>query len=132
MRDVITPYVEPGFSMDNSGTHPVLEEELTLTNGGRQGNTRRTGNVASPSWSRGSSGHIILNMNEFSSASGPEEENTSSEYDLSDDDGFLVVAVVAVAASGHVDVNADYVLTDRGMIQVQVQKGSKMHRGGVQ
>ncbi|GMN63952.1 hypothetical protein TIFTF001_033020 [Ficus carica] len=37
-------------------------------------------------------------MNEFSSASEPEEEDQSSENELSDDD-FLAVAVVAVAAN---------------------------------
>ncbi|GMN51454.1 hypothetical protein TIFTF001_020608 [Ficus carica] len=49
MRDGSTPYVEPEFSMDNSGIHPILEEELTPTNGGRQGNTRRAGDDAGPS-----------------------------------------------------------------------------------
>ncbi|GMN55621.1 hypothetical protein TIFTF001_024750 [Ficus carica] len=55
MRDSSTPYVEPEFSMDNSGTHPVLKEELTPTNGRQQGNTRRVGDDAGPSRSRGSS-----------------------------------------------------------------------------
>ncbi|GMN35629.1 hypothetical protein TIFTF001_042258 [Ficus carica] len=51
-------------------------------------------------------------MNEFSSASGPEEENTSSENDLSDDDGFLVVAVVAVAARKFYVADSGYVNKD--------------------
>ncbi|GMN36199.1 hypothetical protein TIFTF001_005824 [Ficus carica] len=31
-----TPSVEFDFSIDNSGTHPVLEEEIAPTNGGRK------------------------------------------------------------------------------------------------
>ncbi|GMN62178.1 hypothetical protein TIFTF001_031266 [Ficus carica] len=40
-------------------------------------------------------------MNEFSSASEDEEEDRSSEDEISDEDGFLAVAVVAMAASRH-------------------------------
>ncbi|GMN55620.1 hypothetical protein TIFTF001_024752 [Ficus carica] len=112
-------------------------------------------------------------MNEFSSASEPEEEDQSSENELSDDDGFLAVAasrhefirppdytevqplimehsykyrpwfdvgdpiLEEYVADGmpvgeHVDINADYVLTNGGMIQVQVRESSKMHQGGLQ
>ncbi|GMN63951.1 hypothetical protein TIFTF001_033018 [Ficus carica] len=65
MRNGSTPYVEPEFSMDNSGTHPVLEEELTPTNGGRQGNTRRAGDDAGPSRNEQSSrpDHLLMCMN---------------------------------------------------------------------
>nr|GMN22298.1 hypothetical protein TIFTF001_051195 [Ficus carica]GMN22320.1 hypothetical protein TIFTF001_051198 [Ficus carica] len=51
-----TPSADFDFSMDNSGTHPVLEEEIDSTNGGRQGPTRRRPDEASPSRSRGSAG----------------------------------------------------------------------------
>ncbi|GMN32318.1 hypothetical protein TIFTF001_050799 [Ficus carica] len=51
-----TPTVGFDFSIDNSGTHQVLEEEITPTNGGRQDNTRRGPNDAGPSRSRGSAG----------------------------------------------------------------------------
>ncbi|GMN22609.1 hypothetical protein TIFTF001_050222 [Ficus carica] len=51
-----TPSVDFDFSIDNSGTHPVLEEEITPTNGGRQGNTRQAADDAGPSRSRGSFG----------------------------------------------------------------------------
>ncbi|GMN28269.1 hypothetical protein TIFTF001_046216 [Ficus carica] len=40
-------------------------------------------------------------MNEFSSASEHEEDDQSSENELSNDDGFLAMAVVTVAASRH-------------------------------
>ncbi|GMN59498.1 hypothetical protein TIFTF001_028588 [Ficus carica] len=56
MRDGSTPYVDPEVSMDNSGTQSVLEEEITPTNGGRQGNNRRVGDDAGPSRFRGSFG----------------------------------------------------------------------------
>ena len=36
-----TPSVDFDFSIDNSGTHSFLEEEITPSNGGRQGNMRR-------------------------------------------------------------------------------------------
>ncbi|GMN23146.1 hypothetical protein TIFTF001_040409 [Ficus carica] len=51
-----TPSVDFEFSIDNSGTHPILEEEITPTNDGQQANTRRAGDDAGPSRSRGSSG----------------------------------------------------------------------------
>ncbi|GMN72966.1 hypothetical protein TIFTF001_052103 [Ficus carica] len=51
-----TPSVDFDFSIDNSGTHPVLEEEITPTNGGKQGNTRRGPDDAVPSRFRGSAG----------------------------------------------------------------------------
>ena len=35
-----TPSAEFDFSMDNSGTHLVFEEEIDPTNGGMQGPTR--------------------------------------------------------------------------------------------
>ncbi|GMN52105.1 hypothetical protein TIFTF001_021250 [Ficus carica] len=56
IRDDSTPYVEHEGSMDNSGTRPVLEDELTLTTGERQGNNKKVGDDAGPSRSRGSSG----------------------------------------------------------------------------
>ncbi|GMN58661.1 hypothetical protein TIFTF001_027761 [Ficus carica] len=56
MRDGSTPYVDPEFSIDNFGTHLVLEDEITPTNGGRQANTRRAGDDVGPSRSKGSSG----------------------------------------------------------------------------
>ena len=43
----------------------------------------------------------ILNMNQFSSASEHEEDDRSSENELSDDDSFIAMAVVAVAVSRH-------------------------------
>ena len=51
-----TPSVDFDFSMENSGTHPVLEEEIEPTNSGRQGPMRRLPNEAGPSRSRGSAG----------------------------------------------------------------------------
>ena len=56
MRDRSNPYVEAEVSMDNFGTQSVLDEELTPTNGGRQGVNRRAGGEAGPSLSRDSSG----------------------------------------------------------------------------
>ncbi|GMN58455.1 hypothetical protein TIFTF001_027565 [Ficus carica] len=56
MRDDSTPYVEHEGSMENSGTRPVLEEELTPSTDERQGNNRRVGDDAGLSRSRGSSG----------------------------------------------------------------------------
>ncbi|GMN69843.1 hypothetical protein TIFTF001_038887 [Ficus carica] len=43
-----TPYADFDFSMDNSGTHPVLEEEIDPINGGRQGPMRRRLDEAGP------------------------------------------------------------------------------------
>ncbi|GMN27861.1 hypothetical protein TIFTF001_046183 [Ficus carica] len=51
-----TPSVDFDFSMENSGTHPILEEEIEPTNGERQGPTRRRPDEAGPSRSRGSIG----------------------------------------------------------------------------
>ncbi|GMN40678.1 hypothetical protein TIFTF001_009909 [Ficus carica] len=56
MQDNNTLYVEHEGSIDNSGTQPVLEDELTPTTGARQGNNRRAGDDVGPSWSRGNSG----------------------------------------------------------------------------
>ncbi|GMN47686.1 hypothetical protein TIFTF001_016866 [Ficus carica] len=56
MQDGSNPYVEAEVSMDNSGTQPVLDEELTPTNGGRQGVNRRAGDEAGPSQSTDNSG----------------------------------------------------------------------------
>ena len=51
------PSFEFDFSMDQSGTHPVCEEEMSPSIGGRrQGNTRGGRNEAGPSRSRGSAG----------------------------------------------------------------------------
>ena len=49
-------YVETEISMDNSGNQPVLDEEPTSTNDGRQGVHKKAGDEAGLSWSRGSSG----------------------------------------------------------------------------
>ncbi|GMN54656.1 hypothetical protein TIFTF001_023790 [Ficus carica] len=56
MRGGSNLYVEAEISMENSGTQPILDEELTLTNYGRQGVHRKAGNEVGPSRSRGSSG----------------------------------------------------------------------------
>ncbi|GMN66138.1 hypothetical protein TIFTF001_035209 [Ficus carica] len=55
MRDDSTPYVEHEGSMDNSGTWPILEEELTPTTCARHCNNRRSGVDVGSSRSRGSS-----------------------------------------------------------------------------
>ena len=55
MQDDSTPYVEHEGSMDNSGTQPILEEDLTPTIGARHCNNKRSGTDAGPSRSRGSS-----------------------------------------------------------------------------
>ncbi|GMN47940.1 hypothetical protein TIFTF001_017118 [Ficus carica] len=57
MRDGSNPYVEAKVSMDNSGTQPVLNENLTPTNCGWQGVNRRAGDDVGPSRSRGNSGN---------------------------------------------------------------------------
>ena len=44
-----TPSVDCDFSIDNSRTHPFFEEELILSNGGRQGNMSRGTDEADPS-----------------------------------------------------------------------------------
>ncbi|GMN56124.1 hypothetical protein TIFTF001_025253 [Ficus carica] len=51
-----TAVVDFDFSMDNFGTNPVLEEETTPTNGGRQANSRRAADNTGSSRSRGSAG----------------------------------------------------------------------------
>ncbi|GMN61061.1 hypothetical protein TIFTF001_030153 [Ficus carica] len=55
MRDGSNPYVEAEISMDNSGTQPILDEELTPTNDRQQGVHRRAGDEAGSSRSRDSS-----------------------------------------------------------------------------
>ncbi|GMN24168.1 hypothetical protein TIFTF001_045837 [Ficus carica] len=56
MRDDSTPYIEHEGSMDNFGTRPVFEKELTPTTGACDCNNRRSGADAGPSRSRDSSG----------------------------------------------------------------------------
>ncbi|GMN32170.1 hypothetical protein TIFTF001_050785 [Ficus carica] len=52
-----TPSFDFDFSMDQSGTHPVLEEEMSPSIGARrQANTRGVPDEAGPSRSRGSTG----------------------------------------------------------------------------
>ena len=56
MQDDSNPYVAVEVSMDNFGTQPILEEELTPTNNGQQGVNRRAGDEAGLSRSRGTYG----------------------------------------------------------------------------
>ncbi|GMN64830.1 hypothetical protein TIFTF001_033889 [Ficus carica] len=57
MGDGCTPSFDFDFSMDQSGTHPVLEEEMSPFIGvRRQANTRGVADEAGPSRSRGSAG----------------------------------------------------------------------------
>ncbi|GMN30863.1 hypothetical protein TIFTF001_002996 [Ficus carica] len=158
-------------SMDNSGTRPIFEKELTPTTDARHCNNRRSGADAGPSRSRGSSGkrkkreetdemtymamqervshfrsrsqsctnndqssrpdhmlmcmnimseigHVILKMNEYSSASEHEEDDLSSENEHSDNDSYLAKAVVAVAAN--------YVLAD-GVDGTGPSTGTQQH-----
>ncbi|GMN57575.1 hypothetical protein TIFTF001_026693 [Ficus carica] len=52
-----TPMFEFDFSMDQSGTHPVLEEDISPSIGAqRQANTRGVNDESGPSRSRGSTG----------------------------------------------------------------------------
>ncbi|GMN25434.1 hypothetical protein TIFTF001_043894 [Ficus carica] len=107
-----TPSIDFDFSIDNSGTHPDLEEEIAPTNGARQGTKRPRPDEAGPSRSRGSVGKTKQRdatdemtfsamqeiVNHFR-ASEHEKDDQASENKQRNNDAMLAMAVVAVSAS---------------------------------